>query len=296
MTNCCNNCNIFTKFVEPSGKIYDFCCNTCKDFKYDQNKIIVKDNSKPYYKWTAHGPQCNLIPCNITYIPQQKQAKNQPLKITHNNKQIDYPINLNRNLYNGNIIKEYNDYNVICFYHSDEPLYEFTNFFNSPIQATFNRQNIIFKTSEHMFQSLKFINSTNALSHITTIASKKTPKEAFEYVRQLNVQTDINPNWHGTKENTGYSVKDNAMRCALRCKFAQNGTLKNLLLSTKGRVLVEHTVNDNYWGDNGDGTGLNMLGKLLMELRDYYLSQGPYPSTWFGLNSIEFISVYLGKK
>ena len=32
--------------------------------------------------------------------------------------------------------------------------------------------------------------------------------------------------------------------------------------------LVEHTENDSYWGDGGDGSGRNMLGQILMQVRD----------------------------
>jgi predicted NAD-dependent protein-ADP-ribosyltransferase YbiA (DUF1768 family) len=41
-----------------------------------------------------------------------------------------------------------------------------------------------------------------------------------------------------------------------------------LLLGTGEAELVEHTRNDNYWGDGGDGTGKNRLGQLLIELRE----------------------------
>jgi hypothetical protein len=43
---------------------------------------------------------------------------------------------------------------------------------------------------------------------------------------------------------------------------------RNLLLSTGNAMIVEHTANDSYWGDGGDGSGLNMLGKVLMEIRN----------------------------
>jgi len=39
------------------------------------------------------------------------------------------------------------------------------------------------------------------------------------------------------------------------------------LLSTGELTLVEHTINDRYWADGGDGHGRNRLGILLMELR-----------------------------
>jgi ribA/ribD-fused uncharacterized protein len=58
------------------------------------------------------------------------------------------------------------------------------------------------------------------------------------------------------------------MREALRAKFTQNLDLKKILLETGDAILVEYTKNDNHWGDSGDGSGKNMLGKLLMEVRE----------------------------
>jgi ribA/ribD-fused uncharacterized protein len=58
------------------------------------------------------------------------------------------------------------------------------------------------------------------------------------------------------------------MRTAVRAKFTQHKSLQETLLSTGDAILVEHTVNDSYWGDGGDGTGKNMLGKILVEIRD----------------------------
>ncbi len=40
---------------------------------------------------------------------------------------------------------------------------------------------------------------------------------------------------------------------------------KTSLESAETTIL--HTTNDSYWADGGDGSGKNMLGKLLMELR-----------------------------
>ena len=62
------------------------------------------------------------------------------------------------------------------------------------------------------------------------------------------------------------------MMIALRAKYDQYPELKQLLLSTAGHSLVEHTENDNYWGDAGDGSGLNILADLLVELREYDLN------------------------
>ena len=57
------------------------------------------------------------------------------------------------------------------------------------------------------------------------------------------------------------------MYVALYAKFTQHQELKKLLVETGGRPLIEHTANDSYWGDGGDGSGQNHLGRLLMKLR-----------------------------
>ena len=52
-------------------------------------------------------------------------------------------------------------------------------------------------------------------------------------------------------------VKEHIMVNALRAQNVQYLELKELLLSAAGNSLVEHAENDNYWGDGGDGSGLN---------------------------------------
>ncbi|CAF4286504.1 unnamed protein product, partial [Adineta steineri] len=52
---------------------------------------------------------------------------------------------------------------------------------------------------------------------------------------------------------------------ACMAKFTQHPQLKYILLSTGHRTLVEHTKNDSYWGDGGNGTGQNRLGITLMQ-------------------------------
>ena len=63
------------------------------------------------------------------------------------------------------------------------------------------------------------------------------------------------------------SVKDDVMLRGVREKFVQHEHLHALLLATGDRHLIEHTRNDRYWGDGGDGTGVNKLGQLLMRVR-----------------------------
>jgi N-glycosidase YbiA len=63
------------------------------------------------------------------------------------------------------------------------------------------------------------------------------------------------------------SVKVDVMRRAVRAKFEQHPDLAALLIGTGDARIVEHTRNDAFWGDAGDGSGANMLGCVLMEIR-----------------------------
>ncbi len=64
------------------------------------------------------------------------------------------------------------------------------------------------------------------------------------------------------------SAKVNVMREAVLAKFTQHDELQKLLLATGDAKIIEHTANDDYWGDGGDGKGRNMLGQILMDVRN----------------------------
>lgn len=56
------------------------------------------------------------------------------------------------------------------------------------------------------------------------------------------------------------------LECVL-AKFLQNPNLAAELLSSGDEELVEDSPVDAWWGCGKDGTGLNMLGKVLGEVR-----------------------------
>ena len=64
------------------------------------------------------------------------------------------------------------------------------------------------------------------------------------------------------------SVKDSIMHEAVLAKFTQHADLREILLATDENKIVEHTKNDDYWGDGGDGSGRNRLGEILMRVRE----------------------------
>ena len=63
-------------------------------------------------------------------------------------------------------------------------------------------------------------------------------------------------------------VKDDVMRAAVRCKFETHADLREQLLATGDEELVEDSPNDYYWGRGRNGTGKNVLGRILMEVRE----------------------------
>jgi ribA/ribD-fused uncharacterized protein len=137
----------------------------------------------------------------------------------------------------------------ILFYRVSESYGGFSNFSPHPVEVNGR----VWPTSEHYFQAQKFVGS----EHEEAVRSAKSPMVAARMGRSR--ERPLRPDWE--------SVKDEIMREVLHAKFAQHASLRSLLLSTGEAELVEHTANDRYWADGGDGSGKNRLGQLLMELR-----------------------------
>jgi len=126
----------------------------------------------------------------------------------------------------------------------------FSNFAGYPFVRNGNR----WPTSEHYFQAQKFPGTDQE----RRIREAKSPMVAARMGRSRKIK--IRRDWE--------SVKVSIMADALHAKFTQHDELRDILLATGEAKLVEHTPRDSYWGDGGDGSGKNMLGQLLMKLRD----------------------------
>jgi N-glycosidase YbiA len=72
-------------------------------------------------------------------------------------------------------------------------------------------------------------------------------------------------------------VKEKVMYDALLAKFTQHEELRNTILSTGNRLLVENSTRDRYWGDGGDLSGKNRLGYYLMVVRNHIRVQNNAP-------------------
>lgn len=148
--------------------------------------------------------------------------------------------------------------NTIYFFSVDGPNGYMSNFFPCKFVDDEGRE---WKSSEHYYQAHKFIETDQYL--FEEVRLEPTPKSCYKFA--YNNKDKLDPNW--------VDKKDIVMRKALEYKFSQNDDLRNKLISTNSKKLVEHAMRDFHYGCGSDGTGKNMLGILLMEIRDRYIDK-----------------------
>ena len=115
-------------------------------------------------------------------------------------------------------------------------------------------EGVMWYTAEHYFQAHHYHNELVQRE----IRKHRSPLEIAKVVRSARVR--VMADWDEKKLGV--------MRTAVRAKFTQLPELRKLLLNTGDAVLVDHSDEDSYWSDGGDGDGRNMLGVILMEIRD----------------------------
>ena len=196
----------------------------------------------------------------------------------------DIDINILRNS-----VKKYYNPSFLYFYDvydKNSEYKEFSNFYKSPISLKIGKETVLCDTVEHCFQAQKFMgpNATkDDLEYAKLIATQSTPNKSFILAKQqkkggyawVNILNKYIEEYKakGVKMRSDWdsdngAVKIDVMRQLLIKKF-ENPILKKLLLSTKNKIIHEHTPlgRDHFWGDGGDGSGKSWLGKLLMEIR-----------------------------
>lgn len=132
----------------------------------------------------------------------------------------------------------------------------FGNFFPIPIIIN----NVSFKTSEQLFQLMKF-----------------KDEEPVKAVYNANNPKMTTKHWEKThrREDWGKMIVD-AMKYCLTQKYEQSEEFRQELERSKGKYIVEDQTSfpkktPDTWGvkqQGDDFVGPNLLGRLLMELRD----------------------------
>lgn len=171
--------------------------------------------------------------------------------------------------------------NVITFDNIKHKYFEFSNYY--PIKFTLTIKNnktkkdetITFNSIEQYYQSEKYnSNNTTSQTYRAFILQANTPKKAHMIGKQkkfiydwpvnndekITVKKVIDKYKGIVKERSDWkSVKDKVLMKGLREKF-KDKQLKDLLLSTGNKVLVENSI--GIWGMKD-----NKLGNALMKLR-----------------------------
>ncbi len=139
---------------------------------------------------------------------------------------------------------------IIEFWKTSEPYGFLSNFWYATIMISGK----IYLTTEHYFQSQKFVGTEHEYVIINQLTAYEAAKEGRKKHRPLRADWNL--------------IKEEIMLTALRAKFTQHKHLRDMLLATGDAYLVESSPVDSYWGTGPDGTGKNKLGILLMQVRE----------------------------
>jgi ribA/ribD-fused uncharacterized protein len=155
----------------------------------------------------------------------------------------------------------------ILFFGADESKGEYRHFSNMS-EHKITIDDVEYKTVEHYVQAMKAREFEDEEMYKKIVATK-TPKSAKAIGQKIaNFKPEV---WD--------KKKDDVMEKAVRTKFVQHPTLRNMLLETGDKIIGEANPRDTYWGigtsmnlgrakSPSKWRGKNMLGKLMMKLRD----------------------------
>ena len=168
---------------------------------------------------------------------------------------------------------------AVRFFAPTGPFGALSNFFVLPSPLMWN--NKPFMTSEHLYHYLKYWYdgaSAESREYAELVRESSTPFKAkllanqvaptrFPWQRELlpvierYCELGVRPraDWDEVK-------RDNMLLC-LRLKFGSSAICRDVLLGTGDKLLIEASPYDGYWGIGRTGTGLNVLGKLLAQVR-----------------------------
>lgn len=146
---------------------------------------------------------------------------------------------------------------AVLFY--SKPGYCFDNF--SAFSVEFDGKT--YPTAEHAYQAKKFDFIQADAARIAIAEVIRLAPSAHE-AKKLGSHPDV----AGLIRTDWDQVKVFIMKMVIRAKWEQHEYVRQELASTKGRLLVEDSSKDGFWGRGPDWTGKNNLGIIWMEIRD----------------------------
>lgn len=118
-----------------------------------------------------------------------------------------------------------------------------------------------YPTVEHAFQAAKCEREFTIANWCMQIQKVKSPQKAKRIGQSIKLRQD----WEEVKYNIMFEL--------VLQKFARHFDLREQLLETAGRDLIEgNDWGDTYWGVC-DGEGQNQLGKILMSVRRLLMAE-----------------------
>ena len=149
----------------------------------------------------------------------------------------------------------------VFFHKKTDEHWILSNMSSCPLEV----EGVPFKDSEHLFQTLKFATPES----ITAVYQSNTPKMPAKHYQKLDGHR---------REDWGQILVD-VMKFCLQQKYEQCPEFKEELERTKGYYVVElqdakndnESTRANAWGVKTKGQnyeGANLMGRMLMELRD----------------------------
>lgn len=154
----------------------------------------------------------------------------------------------------------YNTHECVSFRKTDEEFGALSNMASGfPIIVN----NIYIRTSEALYQAMRYPNDPSIQKEIIEQKSPMSAKMISKKYRNINTRND----WE--------KIRVPIMKWCLRVKLLQNKeTFGTLLKETADKEIVEESKKDQFWGakrlDDDTLEGVNALGRLLMELRELY--------------------------
>lgn len=113
----------------------------------------------------------------------------------------------------------------------------------------------MFHTAEHAFHWKKFSDYQIEVAQLILVATSAEKSQLIAHKHNDKLPGD----WHVIKADT--------MEEILRAKLEQHDDVRELLLKTGSRTIVERSPNPTYWSLGRNGDGENMVGKIWMKLR-----------------------------
>jgi N-glycosidase YbiA len=165
----------------------------------------------------------------------------------------------------------YNKKDALYFYDCNKPYCEFSNFFDMR-KHTLVLYGQSWPSTEHYFQAQKFVVPGNPA--FNAICQASSPRQASDIAKQH--ANKVRRDWL-VCDTTGLQLRQHVMLDALMAKFGQNEWLRQRLIGTGDKVLVQDSPVDSIWGRGGNWRGNNELGQMLMAVR-CYLRNGRWPS------------------